>query len=161
LTFRDRHDDKAWSIGTQQYNSEHWIGSHPTIVPYDLSKRPDYWYWRDAPSSDDEFEFSAFPREEDDHVRVGSDKEILTDNTNRRIRSYRYFAGHVHRWLARCGAAPPLDSWVSRVYPDGQFWKIAVKIYGLNVFDEILMNQTTITGDFVSELITSAVGLSQ
>lgn len=116
-----------WSLGRMA--AEIWIGSHPDIVPCDLSEKTNIWYWLRRYRDEAEFKWSMFPRHNLlnnwNTVRRPHLKEIL-DHDVRRKTEYFLLPGMILRWQELYNQTPPADSWIWSFYPDGEMWKSAI-----------------------------------
>jgi hypothetical protein len=54
-----------------------------------------------------------------------------------RIREFFLLPGHLLKWLSIYGEAPSTDSWVWDHFPDGEFWKDAVDMFGRAAVDVV------------------------
>jgi hypothetical protein len=110
------------SHGAGRYSQEHWIGSHPSLFPCDLTADP-LTAWRQKWRSSVEFTWSMFPRPEQvNDPSTDWDRPPL-------------IAGNLFKWFTLYGHAPADDSWVWRWFPYGEKYKKAVKLYGNQTFD--------------------------
>ena len=141
---------KPWAIGAGRYAPEHWIGSHPSLKPCQLSVPPDYFYWEDHDHKihyKSHFDFSVFPdtrpggrlREDNEFWGVYLNSTLL-NNTDLRLRDYSLLGGLLFRWTRLYNnTIPPDDSWLWSWLPDGDFWKRAVQTYGAHDAPDIVM----------------------
>jgi hypothetical protein len=117
------------AMGDGRFSSEHWIASHPSVRPCDLSTTANYRYWvnasRDVPG---EWEFAMAPRPHHDlnaswHSINPVARQVLWTDYEARLREYYLLAGNLYKWLSIYRELPPDDSWIWRWYPDGEVWK--------------------------------------
>lgn len=148
-------DNDAY-LGLERYASEHWPGSHPDVIPCDLSVPRKINFWKTTraelpvrsslltvPSSSNETKdtwtspigdiedlllFSLAPRPSDTHG-----DELFPRRFDAmpgiRLREYYLMAGNLFKWLYLYGHAPVNSSWVWKYYPDGGTWRHAYHHY--------------------------------
>jgi hypothetical protein len=70
----------------------------------------------------------------------------LNQPTDERIKEYFFLAGHLYKWIQLYNKLPVVDknpsgnaSWVFDAYPDGKFWNEMIGLYGLHVFDKVIL----------------------
>jgi len=145
-----------WGFGQQRFSNEHWVGSHPSVVPCDLNPLRYYTYWQQQNDDLEEaenktttsVEFHMLPRRplQDRPCKPGTvDKVAASINkTDERLYDYFFMGGMLLRWLMLCQALPETTeaSWVFDAFPDGAFWKQAVEKHGLQVLN--VVHNTTI-----------------
>eukprot|EP00563_Minutocellus_polymorphus_P002553 CAMPEP_0181043448 /NCGR_PEP_ID=MMETSP1070-20121207/12717_1 /TAXON_ID=265543 /ORGANISM="Minutocellus polymorphus, Strain NH13" /LENGTH=307 /DNA_ID=CAMNT_0023121785 /DNA_START=316 /DNA_END=1239 /DNA_ORIENTATION=+ len=154
-------DHKAWVTGLRRYAPEHFIGSHPYIVPCDLSKEPDYWYWQsDTPHTSIEFEWAMFPRQKKFNLSAAVDPKLHAfllnkSNIDKRIRAYTYLAGLIFRHIELYNLTPPLHSWMFDWLPDGPFWRVVLQRYGKSVVNVVTSSIFNRTADAIAEIAES------
>ena len=131
---------KGGVLGVDRYSSEHWIASHPTVIPCDLSRTADFRYWvQGARNVSDEATFALAPREDLSGPWFRLQKrDVVLSNRTRRRREFFLLAGALFKWYQLYdGELPPADSWVWRWFPDGaDWWEKGVpyiRQHGLNV----------------------------
>ena len=114
------------TLGLDRYASEFWVGSHPSIIPCDVSKTEDFKYWlKKHRNTGAEFEWSMAPR----HKAIMSNRKIRA-REDLRLREYNLLAGNIFRWQRLYGEFPESSSWIWRWFPDGDKWHYAVQKYG-------------------------------
>jgi len=116
-------------LGTERYLAEHWVGTHPAIMPCDLSDEVNlgYWLWYDHNYSD--FHFNVAPRFDFDQnwaFQAAVQNEAVKTDAKLRIQEFFLLPGHLHRWFVEYNATPSQDSWVWKWYPDGERLRQAV-----------------------------------
>jgi hypothetical protein len=125
------------NFGRGRYASEHWIGSHPSFRPCDLTPTVvlQHWFqgwksqdfnWSTAPIAPIQGKWPYQPWKMVARVRK---KEALLR------REYFLLPGRILRWYALYNGVPPPSSWVWSWFPDGQVWKEAVEKYGSKAVD--------------------------
>jgi len=154
-------------FGLERYSSEHWIGSHPALMPCDMSNmRADHNLWAehgDERSIEKDMQWSVAPRyplywapedvaDNDDnrdkdsnywHVLVHppfreTKLQFLKLKENR-LRDCYLLPGLLHKWIFLYSEVPSVtSSWIWKWFPDGEYWKAQVKEHGLKVIEEEL-----------------------
>jgi hypothetical protein len=125
------------NFGLGRYAAEHWIGSHPSFRPCDLTHTVElkHWFqgwkskdfnWSMAPIAPLKAKWSYQPRKMVHRVRKN---EALSR------REYFLLPGRILRWYALYNDVPPPSSWVWSWFPDGQVWREAVEKYGIKALD--------------------------
>jgi hypothetical protein len=124
--------------GLKRFSAEHWVGSHPAIVPCDLSPRVDLAFmWDQKP----DLEFSMAPRNDVDANWFGTLPKItdrVLDNDMLRIKEYFFLAGRIFLWHGLYNEVPPDSSWVWKWFPDGARWKQAIAGAGNNTVERLI-----------------------
>lgn len=133
--FPDRMD----YFGLDQYSTDHWIGSHPSLDPCDLSNSwhgVEYWREEDRPTS--AFNWSMAPRQKGApfDYRWSTERRVLDSDSLRR-REYFFLAGHILKWFALYKEASSPFSWTWWKLPDGLVWLKGVHDYGANAVDKL------------------------
>jgi hypothetical protein len=134
--FHDRMD----YFGYGRYAIDHWVGSHPSLVPCDLSAPHPFEFWRETTiRSVPLFNFSVAPRQYDAPFDLRSSKRdrILDDAKGQERREYFYLLGPLLRWITLYNETPQPQSWVWWNVPDGLVWLKGTYNYGLNVVDAL------------------------
>lgn len=105
---------------TRSFIPTHWVGSHPSLVPCDMSdKGLDYWY-QEGPKPESDFGWGMIPRP--------TQKSYLSNMV----------LGNLFKMYELYGEGPPDDSWLWRSFPDGQRWKQVHAILGNRTVEETL-----------------------
>jgi hypothetical protein len=132
--FPDRMD----YFGLDRYGIDHWIGSHPSLKPCDLSNS---WhgleYWReDRPAS--VFNWSMAPRQNGAPFDLwrSTERQVL-DSESLRRREYFFLAGQLSKWYMLYNEAPSPFSWTWWNLPDGLVWLKGNHDYGANVVNQL------------------------
>jgi hypothetical protein len=116
------------SHGAGRYAQEHWIGSHPSLNPCDLTADP-LDDWRHQERSPSEFSWSMFPR-------PAQLNDPSTDYDQPPL-----IAGNLFKWFTLYHRAPADDSWVWKWFPYGERYRKAVKLYGNRTFDVMVTQE--------------------
>jgi hypothetical protein len=112
--------------GVERYADEHWIASHPDLVPCDVSKTSNLRFWVSQPHSPDAtlalFQLDMAPRKNitGRHLWAGLNNrsaigEVLKSD-DIRMREYVLLAGILHRWFYLYNKAPAPSSWAWQWY---------------------------------------------
>lgn len=152
--------------GHDRYESEHWVGSHPSLVPCDVSQKPNLKYWINPTKkhlldglkmfqrSFDHFKFSLAPRHQIDDDWIWYSYAQVTDlildkyPKNKdldNLRMYDYFLlrGLLARWHIMYNQLPnttitPSNKWIWSWFPDGEKWRLGVEQHGPNAIYEVV-----------------------
>jgi len=127
-------------MGLERWAPEHWIASHPELVPCDLSTvlpiarwtrhdTPAHFRWKMAPRAPLTAKWS-FP--------YSREKRELLPDKNLRMKEYWLLPGRLLRWIELYNTTPPASSWAWSWFPDGDIWREAVKNNGTAVIDIML-----------------------
>jgi hypothetical protein len=119
--------------GRERYVAEHWLGSHPDLLPCDVSKSANKDYWLEENRSFQEFQVAVAPRH-DIHANwvwysYIANNATLADSLERK-RDFFLLRGMVFRWLVLYDKIPEWNSWVWTWFPDGELWKEAISTRG-------------------------------
>jgi len=134
LTANLYNPNNPGNMGVHRYASEHWIGSHPDLIPCDVSPTANVQYWlqEETTTTATKFEWSLAPRHllNASWFRLNPDvlHDVLSDT--RRYREYFLLPGFLFKWYRLYNKVPGPSSWVWDFYPDGDFWKAMVQKYG-------------------------------
>lgn len=128
------------TLGATRVAMEHWIGSHPSIKPCDLSPYAliSKWNYGEGKWFRWYFEFRAAPPRHpilSDWVRIRPKeaKRVLQDKASR-VREFNLLGGRLYRWSKFYpGALPGRDSWIWSYFPDGEYWWNLTLVYNGNV----------------------------
>lgn len=139
--------------GLDRFAAEHWIGSHPQLVPCDISDTANIHYWYTKDRNQTELKFAMAPRRPLRAplklwpVMTDMKKVKLKVLNSQVLRSKEYFLlpGYLFKWYALYQEFPPASSWVWSWFPDGGLWKDRIAMYGTEVIDWMLTNTTTAT----------------
>ena len=129
-----------------RYAMECWVGSHPRVMPCDLSSQVllSFWSNHDRRSRLKEdtnlFHFAMAPRRGVHApwfaMDQGTKRKILWSSTNR-VREYYFLAGNLLRWLTLYDEVPPRSSWAWEWFPDGKYWQHQAARYGGRVVEVV------------------------
>jgi hypothetical protein len=124
------------NLGRGRYASEHWLASHPSVLPCDASANPNISYWMTGDRSPDEFVFDMAPRftiEKDWYFyQYGPNGPATLNDTALRMRDYALLPGQIMKWYVLYNEVPPDDSWIWRWFPDGPTWRLATNEHKRN-----------------------------
>jgi hypothetical protein len=137
--------------GLDRFAAEHWIGSHPQLVPCDLSDTASVHYWYTQDRNQTELNFAMAPRRPLRAplklwpVMTDMKKVKLKVLNSPELRSKEYFLlpGYIFKWHAIYQELPPASSWVWSWFPDGDLWKDRMAKHGTNLIDWMLTTTTT------------------
>jgi hypothetical protein len=134
----DKFPPEPDRYGLDRYAAEHWIGSHPQLVPCDLSDTAGihYWYTKDRNQTD--LNFAMAPRRPLRAplklwpVMTDMKKVKLKVLNSPELRSKEYFLlpGYVFKWYTLYHEFPPASSWVWSWFPDGELWRDRIALHG-------------------------------
>lgn len=117
--------------GEKRWAMEHWIGSHPSIVPCHLSTHPSILQWMKSDNGLP-FEFMNATKLpilsrwlKNDLNRM---KTVLNDPSSRK-REAGFLGGLIWKWYSFYHELPPTDSWIWDYFPDGGEWRQLVESY--------------------------------
>lgn len=102
-------------LGLSRFFAEHWIGTHPSIRPCDLSSSPSLEFWKTGDRDASDHSFNMAPRHtidaEWDFYNYCNNSQIL-DNEEERLKEYFLLPGHLFRWIKEYNETAPDDSWI-------------------------------------------------
>jgi hypothetical protein len=125
---------EAHYTGQRRYESEHWLGSHPDLIPCDISQRSanlNYWLQTDR-NYEQEFVGGMAPRhrwQNGDWIwysYVWHNATLFQDVVSR-VQDVFLLRGVLFRFWSLYGSVPKTDSWIWQWFPDGQSWKRALE----------------------------------
>lgn len=120
--------------GEGRFANEHWIGSHPSLIPCHVSTHPNIetWFADEGPP----FHFMTASDLPLDSEWVGSNKQtrksVLSDKTVRTRDSF-LLPGLLWKWYSFYQVYPDRDSWIWKYFPDGLLWRELLDQYAGNV----------------------------
>jgi hypothetical protein len=133
------YPDQMDYFGLDRYAIEHWIGSHPSLTPCDLSsKRQDFKFWMLPNRTLIDFNRSnvvhqrGFPF----GLRYVGERNMQTNSSLRR-REAAYLAGHLLQWYKLYREAPAPLSWVWWNLPEGALWLKGNHDYGMDAVNKM------------------------
>ena len=94
---------ESW-IGHQRYAMEHWVHSHPTIMPCQVY--PGLFSYKNVPSA--KINWTA-------NLTYGPQQKKRADGF---FHPWFQLPGRLYEWNAIYGSLPPKDSWVWNFYND-------------------------------------------
>ena len=135
-------EDRLDNLGLGGYSMDHWIGSHPSLMPCDLSDdHPTVWargeQTRSRFSLHNGAHMKGTPYARDNSAEL--EKKILSDE-RMRVREFSFLAGNLLKWYTLYGSAPQPTSWVWKFFPDGDQWLSGVVKYGNKVVETLTSN---------------------
>ena len=145
-------------LGIDRYAAEHWIASHPAVVPCDMSKTADLEFWWNQVAASDsnasthdvsgrsshandastlQWDFAPRHPIDADWFRLRKDfiKGGVRNATIDLRREYFYLTGFLFKWQELYGyesmrAALSRDSWIWSWFVDGDFWRDILDRHG-------------------------------
>jgi hypothetical protein len=119
------------SLGLGGYGMEHWVGSHPTLLPCDVSNNVFSYYYTQDRSTSKTFSInygahlagSAFNYDKEAELRVRAEESA-------RVSEFSFLAGFIQKWFMLYNGPPPASSWVWTYFPDGNRWSIGIEAHG-------------------------------
>jgi hypothetical protein len=111
-------------FGLGRYAIDHWIGSHPSLLPCDLSNpQQDLAFWRQSYHYSSAFNLSTdfIPRGIPFDLWPANEVSVV-HNASVVRREAAYFAGHLLRWYNLYQEAPQLLAWQWWSLPEGLTW---------------------------------------
>ena len=121
--------DQRDFLGLDRYQDEHWVGSHPDIVPCDMDPVGDLLDVFDGILQEHELEWGMGPR--NTGICGGINDNLQADvrnNLHLRRRELLFLPGLLTKWYTMYGQAPQEDSWVWDFFPEGRdVWLPAVR----------------------------------
>jgi hypothetical protein len=132
--------------GLDRFAAEHWIGSHPQLVPCDLSDTAGIHYWYTQDRNQSELNFAMAPRRPLRAplklwpVMTDMKKVKLKVLNSPELRSKEYFLlpGYIFKWYVLYREFPPASSWVWSWFPDGGLWQDRIALHGTKLIDWML-----------------------
>jgi len=125
----------AQFFGRVRFASEHWIGSHPAMVPCDLSITANMSYWMyGADRTLQEFDFAMAPRHDMNapwtYFEYVKQFQNVTSNPELLEREWYLLSGLLYKWFLLYNVMPDSSSWVWEWFPNGQGWRQKIEKYG-------------------------------
>jgi hypothetical protein len=130
-------------LGRERFADEHWVGSHPSLMPCDVAPRPHLMKWihpkylnrsRTYLFDTQPLEWSLAPRHpinEDWLFFQGIQKKYkLVADRNWRHREFFLLPGALWKWITWYNAVPPTSSYVWSWFPEGLEWLGRVQTLG-------------------------------
>jgi hypothetical protein len=135
MLFPNQYD----TSGRGRYSNEGWVGSHPALLPCDLSVTHNidtWWYGR----ANYQFDFYRGVRHnlssaEGWAYMIPHRMDMLRNDPSLRRREYTLLPGLLWKWHELYGRFPSHDSWVWTTFPDGQYWQQTTIHNGIKALD--------------------------
>lgn len=135
---------KTWNLGMDRFLWEHWLGSHPSLRPCDLSPSSEDRYWKTHTRNLSDFVFAQAPRHRIKNSHMPScpikDDSVWTNRTWR-LQEYFLLPGKLFRWVNEYNEVPAEDSWIWKWHPDGEKFQKAIGNKSTNILDVIKKEQ--------------------
>lgn len=130
--------DRKDFFGLERYSDEHWIASHPDVIPCDCDPTGVMWKYHYQQMKLSDLSWAKAPRI---HGTPAYSQQLQTKKvmgqTPLRVREYYFLAGNLVKWFSLYGKAPEPDAWPWTWFPDGNLWKQAVSKYGDQTVDKV------------------------
>jgi len=124
---RDQRD----FLGLDRYSDEHWIGSHPDVVPCDMDPSGDIFAVYHGTLTEKDFEWGMGPRHKGICGGINDERQsIVRNQPDLRRRELLLLPGLLTKWFALYGRAPKPDSWVWSFFPDAEYWLEGIQKHG-------------------------------
>lgn len=139
-------EDRVDYFGLGRYRLEHWIGSHPSIMPCEMHRTNitlGYMVGGGVNATYD-YEWGMGPRREWVVPEIERAQEHLRNDDGAAFREYYFLAGNLLKWFTLYGSdgVPKQHSWVWEFFPAGNRWKELVAQFGENTMKNVTMNST-------------------
>jgi hypothetical protein len=133
------HDNSFWvprpaSLGLGRYANEAWIGSHPDVIPCDVSSATSFsLYKTDANNMIPPPQFGMLPKRtfdeivQCDEIGIRERKHHVMHNETLRKRDFFLLPGLLFKSAFLYQSLPTNTSWVFDQYPDGPYWRHEVE----------------------------------
>ncbi|KAL7566070.1 hypothetical protein ACA910_009856 [Epithemia clementina (nom. ined.)] len=117
--------------GTGRFANEHWIGSHPDLIPCDVSTLH-FRAWMKESYLKMNFSWSMAPRRSLftnppgylPHVSDNAIVKVIQEEPELRRYEYSLLAGSLYRWIGLYNQTPAFpSSWVWSFFPDAEYWQ--------------------------------------
>ena len=141
--------DNVEHFGLDRYQWEHWIASHPSIIPCELHSTnvgPLILLGQDPEGrtmNSQYYDWGMGPRRIDANLGgLRGPRLRLEANEERQFREYYYIPGNLLKWFHLYGhdGIPSDDSWVWDHFLGGRRWKTLVNENGLKAIDVMVRN---------------------
>jgi hypothetical protein len=129
-------NDSFWvprpaSLGLGRFANEVWIGSHPDVIPCDVSPATSFTLYKTdtTENSFPEMQFGMLPKRTLDEIVECDDignrerKQNVMQNETLRKRDFFLLPGMLFQSSFRYQSLPLNTSWVFDQYPDGPYWR--------------------------------------
>ena len=134
-------EDRIDYFGLGRYRLEHWIGSHPSIMPCEMHRENvtlGIMVGGQVNSTYD-YHWGMGPRREWVVPEIESAQKHLEEDDKAAFKEYYFLAGNLLKWFTLYGSdgVPDNDSWVWEFFPSGNRWRDLVAQYGKNAIDQV------------------------
>lgn len=142
-------------MGTGRYANEHWVSSHPSVIPCDLDPHRMWWHWRGegCPTpqscrpgskrkwglherSPEEFVWAMAPRDKLHRSQINETEPNDKDGHDG-VHLDMSLGRSLLKWFHLYDEAPPPSSWVWRYHIDGEKWKEEFERHGKDVVHKL------------------------
>lgn len=139
--------------GLDRYIWEHWVGSHPSLVPCELHipERVGFWDMLEGKVTPEHYKWGLGSRRNNVFNRPGDGKPDRIKDDEGNLRQFYYLAGNMIKWIGMYDEVPAQDSWVWDHFPVGQKWKEIAGVNGTNAINALVqMSQSPLHSAFPS-----------
>jgi hypothetical protein len=159
------------NYGVNRFADELWSGSHPSIIPCDLSatKKRNFGFGQGVPffrfvaSFPDPFQTKQTLKwTMSPHIPIVYDLPLVLQDggllghfffrESKRLREFSLLGGNLYKWLKTYHEVPPPNSWIWTWFPDGEKWKAAIEEYGENAVEELTQKHRSGEIDFLDPI---------
>lgn len=151
LSLRLRNQLKAVLIwdqrdfyGLDRYSDEHWVGSHPDVIPCDMDPIGSLEHVFQGVTTNKDFSWGMGPRNKG--VCGGINDRLqasVSTDVSIRQREIQLLPGNIVKWYSLYNRIPGKSSWVWDYFPDGVMWRNAVKKYGRDAVNVVTKKYVT------------------
>jgi hypothetical protein len=139
-------ESKMKFFGLERFAMEHWVGSHPSIMPCDVAGdlAGNLTAWNQSGGANESvFVWKMAPHASFRPAKYWSplsdaNVDLIMSHKNLRMREYFLFPGQLFKWMYLYNEIPQLGSWALQWYPDRVEWRQRVKLWGIKVLDSII-----------------------
>lgn len=138
-------EDRVDYFGLGRYQLEHWIGSHPSIMPCEVhSEEVNLESMITGRVTHEEYAWGLGPRRENVTDEIWPARIRLNDSKDAQFLEYYYLPGNLIKWFSLYGSEgiPADNSWVWKYFPGGDRWKKLVDKYSVNAVKEMVMQSS-------------------
>ena len=138
-------DDRVDYFGLGRYRLEHWIGSHPSIIPCELhNKNISFADMINGDVTPANYSWALGPRRNEVVGELVAARQKIENDEDAQFREYYFLPGNLLKWFTLYGSdgVPPQSSWVWKFFPGGEKWRSLVNLYGENAVEEMAMHSS-------------------
>lgn len=116
-------DKQAWYTGMRRYSCEHWVGTHPDIMPCDLQGDHEWFDWHKI-----DFENASHTSPRAPQPNSKNSNETAGGNL-----TFSRLTADLYRYYQYYQKVPSLKSWMFDYFSDGPFWRTALSKYDSSI----------------------------